>query len=121
LLDKISQILSRNRRPNWVDIHRLRAIHSGDLLHIDFHLLLPRDLSFQEAHEEIEIARSVLMDNLEGYTDVNVHGDPCDPEDCPACDREPCDDRSAPASFRPVWNGETTSKWAEAHTSETKS
>lgn len=121
VLDKISAILSKHRRPNWIDIHRLRAIQSGNLLHIEFHLLLPRDMSFQEAHMEIEAAQDLLHKELEGYADVIVHGDPCDPGDCPACGREPCGERSAPASFRPIWDGETTSKWAGTHATEAKS
>lgn len=113
LLERISGILSRNRRPGWIDVHKLRAWQSGDLVHIDFHLLLPRDVSFEEAHDEIESAQNLLREEFDGRADVIVHGDPCDPEDCPACDRDPCNWRAAPMRFRKIWNGDSAARVPE--------
>jgi cation diffusion facilitator family transporter len=113
LIERISKVLSQNRRENWIDVHRLRAWQSGDLTHVDFHLLLPRDLSFQDAHNEIEAAGDLLRNEFDGRADVIVHGDPCEPEDCPACGREPCEDRSEPGRYRLLWDGDKTTERPE--------
>ncbi len=47
LLDRISDIIAQNRKPAWIDVHRLRAWRSGQLIYIDFHLILPRYLSLR--------------------------------------------------------------------------
>lgn len=110
LIEKISGILSRNRHPSWIDVHKLRAWQSGDLVHIDFHLLLPRDLSFEEAHNEIESAQNLLAEKFGGRADVIAHGDPCDPGNCKSCERDPCGDRSEPQSFSSIWDGDKTTE-----------
>jgi cation diffusion facilitator family transporter len=118
LLQRIAGILSRNRHPSWIDIHRLRAWQSGDLVHVDFHLLLPRDISFQEAHDEVESARELLLREFDRRADVIVHGDPCDPDDCPACERDPCGERSSPTKYRPLWDWEKTGETPEKEKEE---
>ncbi|MCB9082287.1 MAG: cation transporter, partial [Lewinellaceae bacterium] len=41
LLRELIPFLHQNRSPNWIDIHNLRVIKYGALLHIDCHLTLP--------------------------------------------------------------------------------
>ena len=45
LLEEICRVIADNRRPMWIDIHQLRARRAGTRIFIDFHLILPRDLS----------------------------------------------------------------------------
>ncbi|HXO75688.1 MAG TPA: cation diffusion facilitator family transporter, partial [Puia sp.] len=41
LLQDMISYVNANRRPNWIDIHNLRVIKYGGLLHVDCHLTVP--------------------------------------------------------------------------------
>ncbi len=77
LLETISQLLKENRNPNWIDVHQLRAWHSGNFVNIDLHLVLPRDFQLDQAHAEANSLEKVLVEHFEGNAAVLVHMDPC--------------------------------------------
>ena len=106
LLERICKALSSHRRPAWIDVHRLRARQAGPVVLLDFHLILPRDLSFREVHDELELAEDVIRDEFEGLADVLIHADPCTEESCTECDRDACDWRSADCEAKRLWNGD---------------
>jgi len=49
LLKKMVEILNKNRRENWIDLHNLRVIKYGGQLHVDCHLTVPWYLNVREA------------------------------------------------------------------------
>jgi cation diffusion facilitator family transporter len=104
LLDRIAVILERNRRRQWVDIHQLRAWRAGNLLHIDLHLVLPLDLSLEEAHYHANEVENLLMAQFEGNASVLVHMDPCDTRLCPACRSNSCQWRKKPNTPHSTWD-----------------
>jgi cation diffusion facilitator family transporter len=77
LLDEISGLLERHRREAWIDIHQLRAWRSGNFVHIDLHLVLPRDFLLDSAHAQAKAVEQLLIDHFEGNAGVLVHMDPC--------------------------------------------
>ena len=54
LLQEICRVIARHRHDLWIDIHQLRARRSGDHVFMDFHLILPRDLSLEASHAEVK-------------------------------------------------------------------
>lgn len=90
LLDRIAAILETHRRPEWIDIHKMRAWRAGNLIHIDLHLVLPRDLSMEIAHREAGDIETLLTAEFEGNASVLIHMDPCDPQQCPVCKQREC-------------------------------
>ena len=54
LLEEICRVIAEQRRPMWIDIHQLRARRAGTRVFIDFHLILPRDLSLEASHAEVK-------------------------------------------------------------------
>jgi cation diffusion facilitator family transporter len=113
LLERICALLSANRKDIWIDIHKLRAWQSGALVHIDFHVIMPRDLTFHTVHEELERMEELLADEFEGLADVIIHADPCDTDDCRTCDRDPCEWREQPPSHRPLLTPESCTEGVE--------
>lgn len=103
LLGRIAELIERHRRPFWIDIHELRAWKSGDYIHIDFHVILPRDLSLEKAHREAEALEDLLVTELGPRTSVLVHMDPCQDPDCPVCRQVRCDLRKAAARPPTPW------------------
>ena len=104
LLDRIAQVLEKNRRPEWIDIHQLRAWRAGNLVHIDLHLVLPKDLSMNQAHNEAKKVEEVLYDYFGGNAGVLVHMDPCDERLCPACRSGACHWRQKSFLTAPTWD-----------------
>lgn len=93
LLDQITTVIAQNRKPEWIDIHSLRAWSSGRQIHVDFHLILPRDLSLEEANRQVQEVQQLLKVQLPGAEDVMIHIEPCLDPECPICSREPCGGR----------------------------
>src|SRR5208283_4667752 len=77
LLDQISSIIAQHRKPEWIDIHRLRAWRSGRQIYIDFHLILPRSLSLEDAHSEVTEMEKLLKTQLPGVGEAMIHVEPC--------------------------------------------
>lgn len=77
LLQRVVELINKNRRPNWIDIHRLRVWRSGRHVHIDLHLILPGDLPLDDAHAEAGYLEDALAAGFEGHAGVLVHMDPC--------------------------------------------
>lgn len=104
LLKRIADIIAAHRRDPWIDIHQLRAWRSGNFIHVDLHLILPRDFSLQEAHREGDILEKALEDHFEGRAGVLIHTDPCEDADCPVCQRELCGLRRSEKTGEPTWS-----------------
>jgi cation diffusion facilitator family transporter len=107
LLEEISRVISFHRRPCWIDIHQLRAWTSGNLVHMDFHLILPRDLSLEAAHNEAKNLEMILMDHYQESASILIHMDPCIAIDCPICASHSCSYRAEDAKARIPWTVET--------------
>lgn len=107
LMDIISRLIIENRRPAWIDIHRLRAWRSGAEIHIDLHLILPKDMNLEAAHLEADSLEQLIYDNIPGTASVLVHMDPCRAGDCPVCGRADCSCRQADQVESAHWNPES--------------
>ena len=103
LLDQISSIIAQHRKPAWIDVHRLRAWRSGEHIYIDFHLILPRDLSLEDAHREVMEIEQLLKTRLPGMGDAMIHAEPCIGPECRICSQEPCVIRMQPLYEQPNW------------------
>ena len=66
-----------HRKEVWIDIHQLRAWRSGNFVHIDLHLVLPRDYLLDDAHAQAKALEQLLIEHFEGNAGVLVHMDPC--------------------------------------------
>ncbi|WP_417482935.1 cation diffusion facilitator family transporter [Maricaulis sp.] len=67
--------LALGEDPRIIDVHQLRTRASGPLVHIQFHLGLPADLSLREAHAiEVECERRLLA--VYPAADIIIHADP---------------------------------------------
>ena len=107
LLKEICEVIAQNRREMWIDVHQLRARRSGRRVFMDFHLILPRDLSLEASHGEVKKLEKILSDHFEGEADILIHADPCTDPECPICGHEPCDERQAEHTMHRLWTRET--------------
>lgn len=90
LLNKMVELLDKHRRKNWMDLHNLRIIKYGSVLHIDCHLTVPWYLNVHEAHAEIETLSKIIQQEFGRSIELFVHSDGCLPISCPICIKDDC-------------------------------
>ncbi|MBI5249807.1 MAG: cation transporter [Desulfomonile tiedjei] len=115
LLDEICDLLGKHKKDLWIDIHRLRAWRSGSRVHVDFHLILPRELPLESAHGEVKSLEKAFDSHFGGMSDLLVHLDPCLDPECPICVIEPCDLRNDRMVHQRIWNRQTLTGKASSH------
>ncbi len=103
LLGKMITLLNDNRRANWIDLHNLRVIKYGSLLHIDCHLTLPWYLNLRESHIEIDALGELIKKEFGNTMEMFVHTDGCEPTGCPICIKTDCSVRQHPNEKRIHW------------------
>ncbi len=93
LLGEMVKLLNQNRRENWVDLHNLRVIKYGSVLHLDCHLTVPWYLNVHEAHREIDFLSALVRDKFGESVELFVHSDGCLPFSCRICEKTDCSER----------------------------
>ena len=88
ILERLLVLLNNNRRDNWVDLHNLRVIKYGSVLHIDCHLTVPWYLNVVEAHEEVDALSMLVRKEFGESVELFVHTDPCLDISCPICGKD---------------------------------
>jgi len=107
LLDEICDLLSRHKKEIWIDVHRLRAWRSGRRVHVDFHLILPKELPLEDAHREVKDLECLFSAHFEGMSDLLVHLDPCLEPECSVCWLSGCNIRRDRKIAPRRWSRET--------------
>jgi cation diffusion facilitator family transporter len=103
LLENLVDYLNRVRRAQWVDIHNLRIIKFGSVIHIDCHLTLPWYFTVREAHMEVSELEDLVRIKYGKKVELFVHTDGCLPTACHLCEKLDCAERRVPFSHRVVW------------------
>jgi cation diffusion facilitator family transporter len=90
LLGKLIQVLNKNRKENWIDLHNLRVIKYGGQLHVDCHLTVPWYLNVHEAHSEIDALTALIKKEMGEAVEFFVHSDGCLDFSCSICTKQDC-------------------------------
>jgi len=110
LLTKMIQVLNANRRESWVDLHNLRVIKYGSILHVDCHLTVPWYINVHEAHAEIDALASLIRKEFGESLELFVHSDGCLYVQCPICLKTDCPVRHHPFEKKIEWTLENISQ-----------
>jgi cation diffusion facilitator family transporter len=103
LLNRFVKVLNENRQENWVDLHNLRVIKYGSLLHVDCHFTVPWYLNVHEAHREIDALAALIKQQFGDAIELFVHTDGCLPFSCTICTKTDCEVRQQPMKGRLDW------------------
>jgi cation diffusion facilitator family transporter len=90
LLVTMVELLNKTRRENWIDLHNLRVIKYGSVIHVDCHLTVPWFLNVNEAHEEIDALAKTVKKEFGESLEMFAHSDGCMYFQCPICDKKNC-------------------------------
>ncbi len=102
LLRDFIQVLNKNKVENWIDLHNLRVIKYGSLLHIDCHLTVPWFLNVHEAHREIDSLSDLIKSHFGDAIELFVHTDGCLAISCGICNKN-CPERQATFEKKLTW------------------
>lgn len=94
LLRDIVNVLNKNRNASWIDLHNMRSIQYGDVLHIDAHLTLPWYFTVEEAGAEVACLEEVVRHDFQGKAECFIHIDASARIPCPVCHQSDCTDRT---------------------------
>ncbi|KIC90573.1 cation diffusion facilitator family transporter [Flavihumibacter sp. ZG627] len=103
LLGKMVDTLNKERRIHWIDLHNLRVIKYGSILHVDCHLTVPWYLNVREAHVEVEALSKRIREEFGDTIELFVHSDGCLEFSCPICAKADCTVRKHPFEKRIEW------------------
>lgn len=81
LIEEFVKYLYENRRENWIDLHNLRIIKYGRILHIDAHMTVPWHLNVQEAHIEHEHLAELVQKKYGHRVELFIHFDPSEKDE----------------------------------------
>lgn len=105
LLKSLIALINANRQTNWVDLHNLRIIKFGSILHVDAHLTLPWYFSVRNAHQEIDNLSAIIRKKYGETLELFIHSDGCDEDyQCPICIKADCAVRKQPFQVKVEWD-----------------
>ena len=110
LLGRMVEVLNADRRENWVDLHNLRVIKYGSVLHLDCHLTVPWYFNVHEAHNEIEALAALIKKEFGESLELFVHSDGCLPFSCRICNKANCTERKNNFEQKIIWTLENISR-----------
>jgi cation diffusion facilitator family transporter len=103
LLNKVIVVLNQKRQENWIDLHNLRVIKYGSLLHVDCHLTVPWFFNVHQAHDQIDALALLIKNEFGDAIEFFVHTDGCLPFSCSICSKEECAERKAVFEQKIEW------------------
>lgn len=106
LLEDLISFLQENRDPKWIDLHNLRIIKYGPILHVDCHLTLPWYLTVKEAHAELDKIEFLIAEKFGDRIEIFIHTDYCMEFSCRLCQVKNCKVRQHPFEQEITWTVE---------------
>ncbi len=103
LLERMVTLLQHNRRENWIDLHNLRIIKYGNVIHLDCHLTVPWYLNINQAHKEVDELAKLVRSEFGESLELFVHSDGCLYSQCHICKKHDCPVRQHPLKELVPW------------------
>ena len=98
VLQQIAEVIARNRKEEWIDVHNMKTIRYGSFLYVDCDLTMPWYYTISEGHAACDSLKHLITDAFSGRVLISIHSDPCKPDYCPSCRIKTCAYRQAPFS-----------------------
>jgi cation diffusion facilitator family transporter len=107
IVQEIIEVLKKNRKDTWIDVHNLRVQRYGNYYHVDCHVTLPFYYSLTQVHDIITEMDQELNAQFEGGSiEFFIHTDPCMDYSCAHCQLSDCKERRHPFAELIEWNEE---------------
>lgn len=103
LLQDLVSLLEKHRKEDWIDLHNLRIIKNGNVLHVDSHLTVPWYYSVRDSHEIVEDIGKIANARFHHSIEMFIHSDGCETSQCQICMKSDCDKREQEFTNRIEW------------------
>ena len=103
-IERLIEVLNSKRNPSWIDIHNLRVVKYGSVVHVDCHMTLPWYYTLEEAHKEVDSLDKLATTEFSHEIEFFIHADPCLPKSCSICEMANCKVRKNDFVKRLEWN-----------------
>lgn len=104
LLAEVINFIQSNRRSQWIDMHNMRVIQYGDVMHVDAHMTLPWYYRVADGEKEIHILEDMIAEHFGNKIEIFVHIDACAPYSCKLCALADCPVRQEAFKAQLVWS-----------------
>ncbi len=104
LIEQFIQLMKKNKNDNWIDIHNLKILKNGSVIHVDLHLTLPFYWSIQQANQEIQRIEKLIQTEFGELAECSVQIDGCVSDLCTFCSIQNCSERKHPFSENWRWD-----------------
>lgn len=103
VLESLIQFCEAQRMSQWIDLHNLRIIKYGSILHMDCHMTLPWYYNLHEAHREMDRLTGLIRQEFGAEIEFFIHMDGCLPFSCAVCSLENCKERKETFKQKIPW------------------
>lgn len=103
-IEHLISVLNTKRNPSWIDIHNLRVVKYGSVVHVDCHMTLPWYYTLEESHKEVDDLDKLATKEFSHEIEFFIHADPCLPKSCSICEMKDCKVRKNNFVKRLEWN-----------------
>lgn len=104
-INHLIDLLNKNRKAEWIDVHNLRVLKYGETLHVDCHITLPWYQTLEESHKQVDSVEQLIKKDFEREIEFFIHADPCvPPTSCSVCQITDCKQRQAAFQKKIEWN-----------------
>lgn len=110
VVNEVIQFLQHYRRPQWIDMHNLRVLQYGDVLHIDAHMTMPWYYTVKDSEQEIHHVEQLIKQHFGSQVEIFIHIDACVDYSCKLCALENCPVREQDFQQLITWNAENVWK-----------
>jgi cation diffusion facilitator family transporter len=107
LISEVVGYIAAHRSRHWIDLHNLRIIRYGSVLHLDCHLTVPWYFNVHQAHDEVDKLSQRVRQQFGESVELFVHTDGCLDYSCAVCSIEDCAVRQHPFVRRVAWTEDT--------------
>ena len=112
VVKKVIQYLEQHRLPQWIDIHNMRVLQYGAVLHIDAHMTLPWYYTVADGEKEIHRLEQLVRSYFGNDVEMFIHIDACASYSCKICSVAFCPVRQSPLQAPIQWTPENM--WIDA-------
>ncbi len=103
-IEHVIKVLNDKRRESWIDIHNLRVVKYGSVVHVDCHMTLPWYYTLEESHKEVDDLDKLATKEFSHEIEFFIHADPCLPKSCSVCIMPDCKVRKHDLVEKLEWN-----------------
>jgi cation diffusion facilitator family transporter len=95
LLERLVRAFNESPIDGLGGVHRLRAIRSGGVVHVDAHIFVPEHWTVAQAHDAVTRLEAEVKERCGLAGELALHLDPCHTGYCPGCELPACGRRIA--------------------------